>query len=44
VPFIEIALRRGIISNEQFGELIKNLEEIARMLTGLIKGAEKRNV
>jgi len=44
MPFLELALRKQLISKEQFDDLKKNLEEISRMLTGLIKGNEKRSV
>ena len=41
VPFLELAYRKNLISEEQFVMLKENLEEISRMLTGLIKGAER---
>ena len=44
VPFLDLALRKKLIPNEQFEELKDNLEEISRMLTGLIKGTDNRKV
>ena len=42
VPLLEIARRRGCIQQTQHSELLANLEEIARMLSGLINGLDKR--
>ncbi|MCB9858221.1 MAG: four helix bundle protein [Phycisphaerales bacterium] len=42
VPLLEIAERRSLISPELHGKLKADLEEIAKMLSGLIKGLEKR--
>ena len=42
VPQLEIALRRGLISEFQHTELKSQLEEISRMLSGLISGLENR--
>ena len=44
VPLLEVARRRQLIKDGQAGELRRSLEEIARMLSGLIKGLEKRGV
>jgi four helix bundle protein len=44
VPLLEVANRRKLISAEQHAELKERLEEIARMLSGLIKGTENRDV
>jgi four helix bundle protein len=44
VPLMELAARRNLL-NEQIHVLLKSqLEEIARMLSGLINGLEKREV
>jgi four helix bundle protein len=42
VPLLEIAKRRGFIEQAKHDELRKALEEIARMLSGLINGLDKR--
>ena len=42
VPLLELASRRGLLDGEVHQELKSQLEEIARMLSGLIKGLEKR--
>ncbi|HOX36606.1 MAG TPA: four helix bundle protein [Candidatus Brocadiia bacterium] len=42
VPLLELARRRGLISEQDHGRLKDDLEEIARMLSGLINGLEKR--
>ncbi|MFA5864047.1 MAG: four helix bundle protein [Phycisphaerae bacterium] len=44
VPLIEIARRRGFIDTAVHTELRTRLEEIAKMLSGLINGLEKREV
>ncbi len=44
VPLLELALRRGLLTIEQHAELKSQLEEISRMLSGLIKGLENREV
>ncbi len=44
VPLIEIARRRGFINDAHHGGLRAELEVIARMISGLIKGLEKRKV
>ena len=44
VPLLEIARRRGFISEPQHGELRAGLEEIAKMISGLIRGLDKREV
>ncbi len=44
VPFLELAKRRGIIAVEQHAALKDRLEEIAKMLAGLISGlGDRRN-
>jgi four helix bundle protein len=42
VPLLELARRRGLINEMIHTELCSNLEEIAKMLSGLINGLEKR--
>ena len=42
VPLLELAKRRGLIATPRHDELKVMLEEIARMLSGLITGLEKR--
>jgi len=42
VPLLELAARRGFL-NSEFHETLKNdLEEIAKMISGLINGLERR--
>ncbi len=42
VPLLELALRRSLLSSDEHVALKANLEEIARMLSGLINGLEDR--
>jgi four helix bundle protein len=42
VPLLEIACRRGFVDDTQHAQLKADLEEIARMLSGLISGLDKR--
>ena len=42
VPLLELARRRGLIDDAERGKLKDDLEEIARMLSGLIGGLDKR--
>jgi four helix bundle protein len=42
VPLLELARRRGLIQQAEHDALKSNLEEISRMLSGLINGLEKR--
>jgi four helix bundle protein len=42
VPLIEVARRRGFLQDDQHGELRERLEEIARMISGLIRGLDNR--
>jgi four helix bundle protein len=44
VPLLELARRRRLIDEAQHVELKSQLEEISRMLSGLIRGLENRNV
>jgi four helix bundle protein len=41
VPLLELARRRSLLGDEDHGVLKGDLEEIARMLTGLMSGLEK---
>ena len=42
VPLLELARRRGFLSDSNHSKRKADLEEIARMLSGLINGLEKR--
>lgn len=42
VPLLEIARRRGLIDEEQSTAFRTDLETIAKMIAGLIKGLENR--
>lgn len=42
VPLLELAKRRNLVANEANIRFRKDLEEIAKMLSGLINGLEKR--
>jgi four helix bundle protein len=44
VPLLEVARRRGFISDAEHSNLKSQLEEMAKMLSGLINGLEKREV
>jgi four helix bundle protein len=44
VPLLELAFRRKLLSEQDHIELKDKLEEVARMLSGLIKGLENREV
>jgi four helix bundle protein len=44
VPLLELAARQNLLANEQHGFLKARLEEIAKMLSGLISGLEKRDL
>jgi len=43
VPLLELALRRELIREKDFVELKAELEILAKMVSGLIKGLDKRN-
>ncbi|MBN1506516.1 MAG: four helix bundle protein [Sedimentisphaerales bacterium] len=43
VPLIEIARRQGFVDEAQHAHLRVGLEEIARMLSGLMNGLENRD-
>lgn len=42
VPLLEVARRRGFVDEATHAQLKADLEEIARMLSGLINGLDKR--
>src|SRR5580698_9246827 len=42
VPLLELALRQGLIPPDRHEQLKADLEEIARMLSGLINGLDNR--
>lgn len=42
IPLLELARRRDLVEDRVHQELKSHLEEIARMLSGLIKGLDKR--
>lgn len=44
VPLVEIALRNGLITKGDHDALRTELEAIAKMISGLIKGLEKRAI
>lgn len=44
VPLLELARRRGLIKDDHYNQLKLLLEELSKMLSGLIKGLEKREV
>jgi len=43
IPLLEVARRRGFVTDAQHAQLIRDLEEIAKMLSGLINGLKKRD-
>jgi four helix bundle protein len=44
VPLLELAKRRELINDQTHHEMREQLEEISRMLSGLINGLENRQV
>jgi four helix bundle protein len=44
VPLLEVARRRGFIADADHAQLKSDLEEIAKMLSGLIRGLDNRAV
>jgi four helix bundle protein len=42
IPLLELARRRGLISDEDHIVLLGELETIGKMISGLIAGIEKR--
>jgi four helix bundle protein len=43
VPLLEICLRRGLINKEAHSRFCEELETMAKMISGLIKGIENRD-
>jgi len=44
VPLLEVARRRGFVNETRHAELRAELEVIAKMISGLIKGLDSRDV
>ena len=44
IPLLELAARQGLLRSEQHAQLKADLEEIARMLSGLINREANRAV
>ena len=44
VPLLELARRRGLLDEARHAEMKSQLEEISKMLSGLISGLENRKV
>jgi four helix bundle protein len=44
VPLLELSLRQGLLKPENHQRLKADLEEISRMIAGLIKGIENRKM
>ncbi len=44
VPLLEVARRRGLVDESKHGALRQELETIAKMISGLIKGLDNRKV
>jgi four helix bundle protein len=44
IPLIEIGFRRGLINKEMHNQFCAELETLAKMISGLIKGLENRNM
>lgn len=42
VPLLEVARRRGLLENSKHEALLQDLEIIAKMISGLINGLDKR--
>jgi four helix bundle protein len=42
VPLLELAARQGLLNSDSHSKLKNDLEDIARMLSGLINGLERR--
>ncbi|MFW6158330.1 MAG: four helix bundle protein [Planctomycetota bacterium] len=42
IPLLELARRRRFLDDEEHGDLREALETIAKMISGLIRGIEKR--
>jgi four helix bundle protein len=44
VPLLELAARQNLVSKERYLQFMEDLEEISRMLSGLIKGLDNRDL
>lgn len=44
VPLLEVARRRGLVAKAKYDQLYAELEVIAKMISGLINGLDKRDV
>jgi four helix bundle protein len=44
VPLLDVAGRQGLIERDRHDKLKADLEEIAKMISGLINGLDKRDV
>ena len=44
VPLLDLAVRRRLITNESHRKLRERLEELGKMISGLIKGLDKRAI
>jgi four helix bundle protein len=42
VPIIEVGFQKGLITGEAYKQFRNDLDEIGKMITGLIKGMDKR--
>ena len=42
VPLLDIAMRRQLLPPDEHARLMSELEEISRMMSGLIKGLDRR--
>lgn len=43
IPLLELAARQGLLKADAHGNLKSDLDELARMLSGLIKGLDKQS-
>lgn len=44
VPLLELARRRGLLDDGRHADMCSELEAMAKMISGLIKGLDKRSV
>jgi four helix bundle protein len=44
VPLLEVSRRRGFVEQTRHDELHRDLEEIAKIISGLIHGLDKREL
>jgi four helix bundle protein len=42
VPLLELARRRNLLTTEAHGQMVAELEEISRMVAGLVRGVDRR--